>query len=1192
MSSSFQAKLIAIVATNALAFLVLIAASAVITRRAEQQLTDIQEQAVPRVDLGPRLEARFEKIRRALQDAVAGHDAEALVATRELKVQLLAKLVEAQAAVDPSMATLLRAAIEDYYASALDVSHRLIAGETGVALVAAMATMQTKQAKAVDLLNRATKFDRAQLKAAFAAASHTQLVASQVRAMVSVACLTLVLLLSLWITRGVVRSLAELNLGLKRFGQENFDQPVRIVSRDEIADVAHQANSMADNLQRLRKERQRSDWLRNGLVSLSKDLRGELESKEVGERSIGFLARYLSAPAAALYITANSGRHELIAQYAVSDAPTSFHPEEGLVGQAALQKEILIVSDPPSNYLRVRSGLGESSPTTIVLLPIVHTDRITGVIELAFFSAVTDAQKELLLSVQEAIGITLEVARARAATRALLAETQEQAQRLVTQEEALRASNEELQSQQEELRQTNEELSHQAEELDEQRRALESTNLEVSEARDRLEEKAQELVSVSFYKTQFLANMSHELRTPLNSMLLLSNLLAENQSGNLTDKQVEFSKTIYTAGKDLLKLINEVLDLAKVEAGKKEIRAARIPFQGIVDHVQSVFAPLAAEKGLELVVELAPELPATLHTDGARVDQVLNNLLGNAIRFTRRGKVLLHIGPAANDAHFRVPHLVAARTVAFAVTDTGIGIAAENLDRIFAPFEQVDGAPDRAHGGTGLGLTIAREIASLLGGELQVVSEVGKGSMFTLYLPLDRPAAIAAVEPSMATAAVTPGPSPLRNPITGRESNVLQTRVEPILLVIEDDRVMTDTFGELIAGQGLQCLIAHDGKTGIRLAAEHRPSGIILDIKLPDIDGWAVLNVLQANPETAQIPVHIVSALDAAARGMAMGAVGYLTKPATRGELLGVVQTLAPKSTTLRILVVEAGAEKGDSILEQLAGENLKVHHVASATAALQALKLERFTSIILDLSLPDMDGLRFLELLDQQYGAAMPSVIVYTARALSKEEAKRLEAYTEAVVLKEGPSAERLLEEVRLFVQRTRDGLGPRRLVAAVPLPHPVQMRLEGKKVLVVDDDMRTLYALSATLRAKGLDVLIADTGIAALEVLDAHPEMQAVLMDIMMPEMDGYEAIRRIRKNGQFDRLPIIVLTAKAMKGDREKSLEIGATDYLPKPVDADNLLAMLNKYLSTDATPSLENAVAAGNGAAPGPRSLDLA
>jgi CheY-like chemotaxis protein/signal transduction histidine kinase len=1154
MRLTIRGKLGAIMAAAAVAFGVLVVGTELIATRLQAEVDAIQGRYLPKMDLGPRLEAEFEGARRGFQDAVAAHDLDALTETRDRKNTLLEQIAAAHDVLDATQTAALARAIDDYFAAAFDVSRRLIAGETGEALLDTMSAMQGKQVRALDLLKESTRLDRGELKAAFTSISRTQRSVARILLLLSAGCFGLVISLALWLGRGVLRSLGVMGVGLRNFGKNDFSKPIAIVGDDELSDVAAQANMMAESLKRLNAERERTEWIETGLANLARELRGDLTPAEVAQRVTRLLARASEAPASALYVAAADGTLELAGHYALETTaeaiPARFAPGEGLVGQAALKDELTVIDAPPPGYLRIRSGLGEAAPRAILLVPLGRGGRVTGVLELALFKDLSESARELLKAARETVAITLEVARARAATRELLVATQHQAERLATQEEELRATNEELQSQEEELRQANTDLSQQTEELEAQRLMLAERNADLDEARVRLEQRAAELSKVSSYKSQFLANMSHELRTPLNSMLLLSNLLAENEERSLTPRQVEFARTIYGAGKDLLALINQVLDLAKVESGRQDVEIGPASARDVAVHVEQIFGPLARDKGLAFEVSVAPDVAEPILTDRRRLEQVLNNLLGNAIKFTPSGGITFRVENAREGQDLRRPGLAASDAVAFSVSDTGLGIAPENHERVFAPFEQVDAAVDRRYGGTGLGLGIARELATLLGGELRLTSALGRGSTFTLVLPVAGPSGVTAPPP---TSTMT------RPPAAARATAAPRTRREPFLLLIEDDPVFATTFGEVIRSLGLEYQQVPTGEAGLRLARELGPQGIILDVKLPDTDGWRVMEALRADPVTAAIPVHFVSAVDASDRGLAMGAVGYLTKPVTRRDLVSVIEALVPAGAVAasRFLVVEDDAAMADSVVRMLEAEGLEVRRAPSAEKALALLGRERFGCMILDLSLPDMNGLDLLHAIREAGLAEVPKVVVYTARALTRAETLTLEAYAEAVVVKDGSSAERLLDEVRLFVRRLQHGTSSRR---ARPIELPADVRLEGRRVLVVDDDMRTVYALAATLRAKGADVVVADTGKAALEVLDRQPNIEVVLMDIMMPEMDGYEAMRRIRADGRFGALPIIALTAKAMKGDAERCVEAGASHYLPKPIDADRLMALL--------------------------------
>ena len=1179
MDLSFRARLMTIVAATGMAFLLVILVSWLIGLREERKLAEIERRLVPKLALGPRLEAELGLLTRGLQDAAGAQDPEMLVETRALRDRLLASLASASDVLSGNDLARVRTAIEDYFDTAYDVAKRLVQGDRGEGAVRAMGMMQEQLSHVSTLLKETTRLDRNELNAAFASARAESRTAAELRLVIILICLLLVLALSVRLSRGLLGSLADVSAGLARFGSGDFTRLMPVTTRDELGALARDANQMAQNLGRLAAERDRNDWLKTGHSQVVNELRGELDLREIAQRSLRLLATYIEAPAGAFYFVADQDTLQLISQFALAPAgggnetvvaAPAFRFGEGLVGQAALAATLTVIENPPPGYLRVRSGLGEGSPKAIVLVPLVHLGRVTGVLELALFRPFSDQARELLVSIGETLAIALEVARSRGAMRDLLAETRRQAQRLANQEHELTANNEELRAQQENLTRANEEL-------EEQRRALEENNVALEESRQREEKKSQALADASAYKSRFLSNMSHELRTPLNSMLLLSNLLAENGERNLTDKQVDFAKTIHSAGKDLLALINQVLDLAKIEAGKQEIFIEPVPLAQFPERAQRVFAPLAHDKGLELVIEVAPSLPANILTDRQRVDQILTNLLGNAIKFTEHGSVTLRIGRPAPGTSLGRPDLAVERTVALVVTDTGIGIALQEQERVFAPFQQIDARTDRRYGGSGLGLSIARELALLLGGELQLTSAPGRGSTFTLLLPDQGPGATAEASPSgelagdaALSATLAGGVPPLARVTDDRETLKPD---EPHLLIIEDDPIFAAQLAEIIHARRFKVLIAPEGREGLRLAKTHRPQGIILDVRLPDIDGWAVMERLGFEPETRRIPVHFVSSLDAPERGLAMGAVGYLAKPATREELVAVVETLAPQTIerSRRILVVEDDTSRGERLVERLEGEGLQVRYVQNAGAALQALEHDKFSCMVLDLGLPDVDGLGFLERLRARTDIETPPVVVHTGRALTKDETRRLEEYAEAVVLKEGRSTERLLEEIRMFIQNVKARLPASRTFAPPRVPL-ADVHLAKRRILLVDDDMRTVYALSALLRAKGAEVFTADTGRAALEMLGEHPDTEGVLMDVMMPEMDGYEAMRRIRQDPRFERLPVIALTAKAMKGEREKCIEAGASDYLTKPIDADQLLTMLQAWLTESSQPNV--------------------
>ncbi|MES1183362.1 MAG: response regulator [Myxococcales bacterium] len=1141
MKTTFRAQLFAIFGAALLALVSLLLVSAVMGVRQNRELDDVERRLVPRTELGPRVEAEFERLTRGLQDAVVAQDPLALEATLERKNAVFELIGRAGPALDSAAAAQLRWAVQDYYLTAHDVSRRMIAGEGGDDLLRAVSRMQMLQQRATAMIKKSTSVDRHELSSAFDQIRNINLSADRLRLGLTAAGIGIVALLAFWGGGAMLQALDNLSTGLQRFGTGDFRTPIPLTTQGELSLVAEQANLMASSLARLSEAREHDDWLKGGLAGLGERLRGDLEPEVVAERALGFLAERVGALAGALYVRDDDGSLVLQAAHAGGRSTRSavkgdrFGEGEGLVGQALSSEELTQIDELPPGYLTIKSGLGEHVPEQLLLLPLLHFGSKAGVLELAMLKPATAGARELLLAARAPLVIALQSARASEARKVLLAETQAQAERLAAQEEELRLNNQELLTQQEELRRANVELER-------QRLALAGQNTELEASRVVLAENAEELKRVSAYKSQFLANMSHELRTPLNSMLLLSHLLSENEGGNITPKQVEHLRTIHSAGQDLLGLINEVLDLSKIEAGKQEVTLESVEIEHFATFVRRLFDATAAHKGLSLVTEVDAGAPALLVTDRQRVERILINLLSNALKFTERGAVTLWIGRPRTVSAGLGP----ASAVAFAVSDSGIGIPEAARERVFAPFEQAQGQANRGHGGTGLGLAIARESARLLGGELSLESTSSAGSTFVCVVP-ER-----AAVPSLS------GPKAARQV---EDDAARLAPDEPHLLIIEDDAVLAEQLVEIARALRLKVLVVNSAQEGLRLARRGRTLGIILDVRLPDLDGWTVLERLKRDPLTREIPVHFVSAVDAPQKGLALGAIGYLVKPASHAELANMVRTLVPsRRPDEAILLVEDDEEQGRSLLAVLARDGFTARHVPTAAAALEALRTDQFGCVILDLGLPDMDGLSLLGKLRQRPELGTPRVVIHTGRALSKPETRELEAYAEAVVLKDGSSAERLIEEVRLFVRHVTSATP----VAPPPEPARPDISLRGVKLLIAEDDMRTVYSLSALLRGKGADVVTAETGQEALDALAEHADVRAVLMDLMMPQMDGYEAMRRLRKEPRFAALPVIALTAKAMKGERERCLEAGASDYLPKPIDGDRLLATLHGWL----------------------------
>jgi hypothetical protein len=867
-----------------------------------------------------------------------------------------------------------------------------------------------------------------------------------------------------------------------------------------------------------------------------------------------------------------------------------FKAGEGLVGQCALERERILVTDVPDNYIRIGSGLGEATPFNIVVLPVLFEGEVKAVIELASFNRFNDIHLTFLDQLKESIGIVLNTIAANMRTEDLLKQSQSltaelQAQqhelkstneRLERQAESLRKSEELLRTQQEELRKTNEELEIKANLLSEQNMQVETKNREVEEARRALEEKAEQLALSSKYKSEFLANMSHELRTPLNSLLILSKLLADNRECTLSPKQVEFAQTIHASGSDLLALINDILDLAKIESGTMGVAVSPIGFADLSDYVDRSFRQMAQNKNLEFVVERIPGLPSAIQTDSMRLQQVLKNLLSNAIKFTEKGSVKMRIEKVL--AGWNRENVVlnqADCVLAFSVTDTGIGIPADKQKIIFEAFQQADGTTSRKYGGTGLGLSISREIARLLGGEIQVESMPNKGSKFTFFLPrIYKPLAARPVGPIHFS--VTPEGEAAQVAADEYEVQVPRTIEIPddreeilpddrVLLILEDDAAFAQILIDLAHEKGFKALAATSGEAGLSLARRFKPSAITLDLQLPDNDGWTVLDRLKHDPKTRHIPVHIISVEEARQRGLKQGAFGYLNKPVSREWLEKAFDEMVAflERPAKNLLIVEDDDVQRQSIIELIGSGDVQITAVGTGEEALIALRSGVFDCVVLDLRLPDMPGMELIEKIHAELQQRDLPIIVYTGKELSKQEENELKKLTEAVIIKDVKSPERLLDETSLFLHRASEKLAMTQRQMLEQL-HQKDAALGGKKVLIIDDDIRNIFALTSILEMYDMKVVYAENGQDGIAKLRENPDVDMVLMDIMMPDMDGYETMQIIRKSGEFPSLPIIAITAKAMKLDRAKCIEAGASDYISKPVNTEQLLSLLRVWL----------------------------
>ena len=992
-----------------------------------------------------------------------------------------------------------------------------------------------------------------------------------------------------------IRAMAEVATAVT---EGDLTRSITVEAQGEVLQLKERVNQMIVNLRETTQKNREQDWLKTNLAKFSGMMQGQKSLESVSRMIMSELTPLVQASHGAFFfmdegaggLAERGGMAKtlrLLATYAYKErkhVANSFRLGEGVVGQSALEKKSILLSKVPHDYIQVTSGLGEAPPLNLIVLPVLFEDEVRAVIELASFEPFSQIHRLFLEQLTESIGVVLNMIGANMRTEELLKQSQSLAdelkeqsselqrqqnelkrsnQELEQQAQTLRSSEEMLREQQEELQQVNEELEEKASLLVEQNKAVEQKNKEVELARLAVEEKASQLALSSKYKSEFLANMSHELRTPLNSLLILARMLQDNKDSNLSDKQVEYAKTIHSAGTDLLNLINEVLDLSKVEAGKIEIYAQDVPVQEILKYLDQTFRPVAQQKGLDLKLDVEPDVPVTIRTDGQRLQQVLRNLIGNAFKFTEQGGITVRVHQPAPGIVYQSPVLAAAsdKVIAFSVVDTGIGIAKDKQQLIFEAFQQADGTTSRKYGGTGLGLSISRELARLLGGEVRVESETGKGSTFTIFLPAEYEAPIAELREALV-------PEIQADPLPQGEIEDDRHHLgshDKVLLIVEDDPTFAQTMLEMARDHGFKGIIALRGDIGLTLARRLLPSAILLDLQLPVMDGLRVLEHLKAHPQTRHIPVHVLSGLDRKLEGLSRGAVAYVQKPVSKdalddtfAQIEGFLQRKASK-----LLIVEDDERERQTIVELIGTEGVETSAVGTVEDALEVLKDTRFDCIVLDLSLKGGSGFDLLEKMSKKVELKAIPVIVYTGRDLTSQEETRLKKYARSIILKDARSPERLLAETTLFLHRVEAEMSQpkRKMLHEAAGADGI---FKDKKVLIVDDDVRNIYALATVLEDAGMNVAFAENGREGIEVLKATPGIGIVLMDVMMPEMDGYETMRRVRQMAEYRNLPILALTAKAMKGDREKCLAAGASDYITKPVDPDQLLSLMRVWL----------------------------
>ena len=964
-----------------------------------------------------------------------------------------------------------------------------------------------------------------------------------------------------------VRAIAEVATAVTK---GDLTRSIDVQAQGEVAALKDNINEMIRNLKDTTHKNTEQDWLKTNLAKFTRILQGQRDLETVIKLILSELSPLVSVQYGAFYLMqagdVGGARPtlRLLGSYGYKEHKTpqqSFSLGESLLGQCAVDKKRIILT-VPSDYINISSALGSAIPKNVAIFPVLFEGQVKAIIELASFDSFSDTHLVFMEQLTESIGIVLNTITANMRTEDLL----KQSQSLTTN----------LQTQQVELKESNEALEDKAHLLSKQKDEIEAKNQEVELAKKSLEEKADQLALTSKYKSQFLANMSHELRTPLNSLLILAKLLYQNQEGNLTDKQIEFAKTVHSSGSDLLALINEILDMSKIESGMITVEIGDLDFNALRDYVDRNFRQVALDRGLEFHITLADGLPKSILTDAKRFQQVLKNLLSNAFKFTERGSVTLNIGLAPKGRVYENPILQSSETVfAFSVSDTGIGIPADKRKIIFEAFQQADMTTSRKYGGTGLGLTISREIAKLLGGEIHVEGGSLSGSVFTLFLP-ESYVPVTQLSPSkeLRPESISQLRSASISPVT-RIERVSAVQEMPddresispgdkVLLIVEDDshfaRIILETAREV----GFKGLVAERGDRALELAQKVRPDGIMLDIRLPDMNGWRVLDLLKHDPTTRHIPVHVVSVEGDEARPAHMGALACLEKPVTKEALSRALTSIKDfiDRKVKKLLIVEDNDVQRNAMVAFVGGGDIGVTAVATGAEALEALRSEKYDCMVLDLGLSDMTGFTLLEELHKDVSLRQLPVIVYTGKELSPKQEARLKKLAKSIIIKDAQSPDRLLEETSMYLHRPETILADdkRSIIEKMRLEDPA---LANKTVLIVDDDMRNIFALTSLLEQHKVNILNSESGKGAIKILQSTSGIDVVLMDVMMPDMDGYETMQAIRKIPKFQHLPIVALTAKAMKGDREKCLEAGASDYITKPVDIPQLLSMLRVW-----------------------------
>ncbi len=962
--------------------------------------------------------------------------------------------------------------------------------------------------------------------------------------------------------KSINESFTEVTENANRVASGDYTRDFKPRSDNDL--LGNSLKKMTISLRETTAANQKHNWLTTGQNQLNQKLIGDLSLEQLAANTISFFCNYLHASIGSVYlINEASNELKLGGQYAFlshKEIKERFAIQEGLIGQAAKEQKQISLRGIGEEHVRITSSVLDAKPRHLLITPFLFEGKTLGVIEIGTLTEFSETEIEFINSSMGGIAISVNSAMARRKIQELLEETQMQSEELQSQQEELKQMNEELEEQTQSLKQQQEELQMTNEELEEQTQALEMKNTEVLEAKFDIEQKTKQLEISSKYKSEFLANMSHELRTPLNSLLILSKDLADNRRKNLDNEQVESAEIIYKSGHDLLKLINEVLDLSKIEAGKMSVNIEKVELQHFLDDQMRGFRHHAEQKGLRFTLNIDSNLPQYIQTDPQRLSQILKNLLSNAIKFTEKGGVKINVARHEESK------------INVTVADTGIGISEDKQMVIFEAFQQADGGTSRKYGGTGLGLSISRELAKILGAEIKLSSTVDKGSAFSVILPFD----LEQQSDNLINKSSLWDQAPTRvndlseskylNYPSIEDDRAALMQDDKIVLIIEDDLKFASILLNQAHQNGFKCLVASTGEDGLLLATKHRPHAIILDIDLPGINGHMVLNELKANPALRHIPVHVMSVDERSLNIIKEGAIDYLMKPVNKQDLdqaFGRIEGFISRKMK-NLLIVEDDENSRKAIRKLIGNGDVKCFEAGSGKESLKIYTENHIDCIVLDLGLPDLSGFELIQEFGKIEKYEIPPIIIYTGKELSKEENKELQKYSETIIIKGVKSEERLLDETALFLHRTISNL-PESKQAIINHLYDKELLFHGKKIVIADDDMRNVFSLSKILKERGMEIIKADNGKIALEMLNQHPDTDMVLMDIMMPEMDGYEAMQSIRTQSRFRKLPIIALTAKAMKDDRQKCIDAGANDYIAKPVDIDRLLSLMRVWLS---------------------------